>query len=233
MSEEKKFKLDELPDKGSSHLNEAPKIPKLKVKEDPRVVGIGKLTEEEKLKHLSVSWRYDKKIYHFEWVLYVAVLIVLEYEKIFSGVAESLRPKTEDGLGAIGFAIADFFLVIPFYLVSHPSIFALLTPLLFKFRSSSPFGFMVTYDGLETVKNLNLIDGKNPDKVKIKWAEIVRVEKGIENKRNVLILHGHELRLGLIIWDIKKYEKQSIEIILKGLIPATHPFRKFIEKDIS
>lgn len=233
MSEEKKFKLDELPDKGSSHFEEAPKIQKIKEKQDPRVTGVNKLSEEDKLNLLSVRWSYDRQIYHLEWVIYIAAIMALQYENIFSGVAESFRPKSDDSLGAFGLLIADFFLVLPYYILSHPAIFVLLTPFLFKFKSPSPFGFTITFDGLETVKNLNLIDGKNSERVRIKWSEITRLEKSVENRRTVLILYGHESRIGLIIWDIKMVEKKSIEIILKGLIPANHPLRKFIEKDIS
>jgi hypothetical protein len=233
MSEEKKFKLDELPEKGSS-VSEKPQLFKrINTSEDPRLKEAKNLTEEEKLLFLSKRWSYDRPLYHFDWLIYVLLLSVIEYKDFLSGVAQSLRPQTSDEILNVGLSFFDLPIVIAQSVLAHPSIFVLLTPFFFKLKSASPYGFIVTFDGLETVKSFNLVDGQTPERINIKWSEIVRIEKARLNKRSVLLLHGHDFRIGLLIWDLNKHQKKSIELILKGLVPAAHPLRKFIEKDIA
>jgi hypothetical protein len=236
MDSEKKFFLDELPDEGGpshkkepSALKESPS--KKKQEQDPRLKKIQNLSQDERTEILSKRWRFDKPEYHFGWVAYICLLAALRELDFYDAyIVEKLH--LDSATMGLGTAFLKPLFLWCNYFIEHPVFFALLTPVLFKFRTQSYFYLELSFDGVETVRGFNLNSDGVPDRVSIHWKEIVKVDKIKWNKRDALALSSEEKKLGFIIWDLKLEEKQAITVLLEGLVTKTHPLRAFIEKDL-
>lgn len=227
-SDEKKFSLDELPDLGSSlHTPEQPAPPKNPPKvvksADPRRAVLDKVKPEAQIQILQQSWRFDKKEFLFGWIIYAAFFIMLQVlAKSPEFVDEWLR-FDEFSLGTVSFMSS---------IIMNPIIFIILTPFLFKFQTPSATFFDVTFDGISTVAKIYPAKGEFPTRILLKWAEIANVQKTKARERDILLLTTKDAKAVQVIWDIDADKKRGLHQLTKSLIPATHPLRIFLEKDL-
>lgn len=229
MDDEKKVKLEELPDEGSSSLTlKKPKVViHVNKEQDPRLENLRELDSEAKLEVLSKTWSFDRPQYLFGWLVYIVAIILIQ--QMFT-----MKEATVQVQGDSDFNMAQVF--SPFIsfglesLLKKPILLIFLTPIFFKMKKESPYKFVLTFDGIQTVDKISDRQGLGSNIVRFKWADIVGVEKGKENERDILIFNSRTDRLGVIIWDIKSEEKKAIGHLLRGLIKSDHPLRKFWEK---
>ncbi|MBA2406158.1 MAG: hypothetical protein H0V66_15390, partial [Bdellovibrionales bacterium] len=85
MENEKKIKLDELPDAGSEPeiLALPVKVKSKKAKLDPRLENLKNLNAEERIEAVSDSWRFERPGMHWGWLVALVSLIVLERMRPF------------------------------------------------------------------------------------------------------------------------------------------------------
>lgn len=222
MDNEKKFKLDELPDLGS----EPDKIVFTKVANtgpEPRLENFKKLNESERADALAQRWHFDHQTVKWGWVIYLVSLFVLEKSKIMMGFHEKnvkLEPAFFDSP-----EIEIFF--------KHPMVLGLLTPFLFKFKTSHQDFFDITFNGIEAVKTIDVPLFHAPTRLKMKWNDIKDVKKTTVKRREVLELYNLQGPEAQLIWDIDDLKKKVVKQVLRDLIPAKHPLRIFIEKEVA
>ncbi len=229
MENEKKIKLDELPDEGSG-----PEIkikPIFRPKPEPRVQNLKKLDAAGKLENISLRWHFDIPQKHWGWLWTILVLWGLQKSSLLVNLLNKNVDPAEETLSYIGQSLLQAFDID--YLMAHPIAFALLIPIFFKFKSPSPFFFEITFDGIETVRKVDFDKHEGLHRIKMQWAEIVKVMRTTSKGREVLVISGSSDETAEIIWDIDDVKKKVIKRVLRGLLSKKHPFREFIEKDVT
>ncbi len=234
MSSDKKFKLDELSDEGSSieppKDNPPPKKSTPSKKEaDPRIARMKKLDDEKKVEEMVQRWHFDKKVNNYGWLIYVMLIVALQYINPY----EQYLLETEMlAQNSMGFGEVFNLGVYVEELVRRPIVFVFLTPFFFKFSSPSVYFFDLSFDGISTVRSVEIDAEVKPSRVFLKWDTIVEVQKKSKGSREVLQLLSPEGRIGELIWDITDEKKRAVKLLLKGLIKDKHPLRQFLEKDV-
>lgn len=227
-NEEKKFKLDELPDQGS--FPDKLKVPAAKKNTpDPRVTNLKKMSDAERLDSLSQKWHFDKKQAKWGWLIALVLLIGLEksgHMKAYDVSREKFE-KEDNIVGSFMINVFNFEI-----LFKHPLFLALLFPLFFKFSEAEGYFFEITFKGISAVKSI-AVSGDQIKRVFVPWDELVKIEKSAVNKREVLQIHDAKGPLAQLIWDIDETKKKVIKQILRGLLTDKHPFRIFIEKEVT
>lgn len=236
MSSDKKFKLDELPDEGSSiepqkspssPLN--PKTRPPKKDHDPRLERLKDLDDEKRVQEMVQKWHFDVPNLNFGWLLYVGVIVALQFINPYE---QYLREVDQLEQNSMGFGGVFNLGVYVEELIRRPIVFLGLTPLFFKFVSPSVYFFDLSFDGVSTVKSVDIDAEVSPSRVVLKWDVIDKVEKKKKGGREVLQLFSSEGRIGELIWDIKDEQKRAVKLLMRGLIKDKHPLRQFLEKDI-
>lgn len=231
---EKKISLDELPDEGSSSFLATPaKTPprKKKAPADPRITKLRSLeTDASKVALMEQYWHFDKKDWLWGWVIYIILLLTVErldyYQQLMADVA-----KLDEVTMGFGSAFTDTLIFFFEATIKHPSVFIILTPIFFKFKTKSENFFDITFDGISTVKKVITKDSKELTmRVFIKWHDIAKVEKTKAAERDILRLYSPEGRIGEIIWDIEESKKHAVKQLLSGLVSPKHPLREFFSK---
>lgn len=228
-SEEKKFSLDELPDEGSSPVSPPPKR-KSKPIVDPRVTAVKARPEDERTGIMTLRWLFDRPEKNVGWMIAVAILFVFEQLQLYSYVLAERAKAAEStmGLSEVFYEAMMFFE----FILIHPFILVIFIPLIFKLRQQSDCYFELSFDGIHTIRSLELVKGEQRTRVRIKWNEISAVTKTIINKREVLQIHSPTGKVGELIFDLDMHKKMAIKQIVNGLIHPSHPFRVFMEKEI-
>jgi hypothetical protein len=229
MDNEKKFKLDELPDSGSEPDKiEIPKI--IKSKPEPRIENLKQLTDSARVDALGQQWRFDRS--KIKWGWFVFLISLFAFEK--SGVLASYHAKKihiekeSDRIGALIFDHPEVE-----FLMKHPLILALLIPFLFKFKTSANDYFEITFNGINAVKTIDVPKFHIPLRVKVKWNDIKDVKKIVVKDRSVIELYNLEGPVAQLIWDIDDIKKKVVKRVLMSLISPKHPMRILIEKDVA
>ncbi len=230
MDAEKKVKLDELPNEGSSlnPLRPTPQHKQIVHKEvEPRVEKLKKLDDKTKIEKMGATWDFDRPEMLFGWAIYSLICLAAEYSGFYAAFIKEKATYAGQWMG-----LEEVFSnLLTMYLdkfIEHPIVFILLTPFIFKFRKTSPYQFTLGFDGISTVNRL----GSDSHRRFIKWNEIDTVGLGIEEKRDVIYLNSLEGRMGLLIWDITDDKKKAIHLLVKGLLAPKHAFRLYLEKEL-
>lgn len=231
-TEEKKFKLDELPDQKGSEPDKLAPAPKsiVKPKLDERVENVKKLNHEQKLEALEKKWHFDKPVRKWTWLVVLIFLVFLEksgHMKNYYARRAELREKTD------GQSEFIFDLLVVDGMIAHPLFLALLIPVFFKFKESEGLFFEITFNGINAVLKINYDIKYGPHRVQIPWGDVASVVKKTVNNREVLEIHDAKGPRAQLIWDIEDVKKKVVKQVLKGLIANTHPFRVFIEKEVT
>jgi hypothetical protein len=229
MENEKKIKLDELPDSGSEPDKiEIPKI--IKSKPDPRIENLKQLTDPERVDALGQLWRFDRTKIKWGWLFFLLSLFAFEKSGVLATYhAKKIRiEKESDLIGAMIFDSPEVEFVM-----KHPLILSLLIPFIFKFRTSSNDYFEITFNGVNAVKTINVSKFQLPLRVKVKWNDIKDAKKIIVKGRDVIELYNLEGPVAQLIWDIDDMKKKVVKRVLISLISPKHPMRILIEKDVA
>ena len=229
MDNEKKFKLDELPDLGSEPDKiEIPKI--IKSKPEPRIENLKQLNDSERVQALSQLWRFDRSKIKWGWIFFLFALFAFEKSGVLAGYhAKKIHiEKESDRIGALIFDHSEVE-----FLMKHPLILALLIPFLFKFKTSANDYFEITFNGVNAVKTIDVPKFHKLLRVKVKWNDIKEVKKIVVKDRPVIELYNLEGPVAQLIWDIDDMKKKVVKRVLMSLISPNHPMRILIEKDVA
>jgi hypothetical protein len=229
MDNEKKFKLDELPDSGSEPDKiEIPKI--IKSKPEPRIENLKQLNDSERVHALSQLWRFDRSKIKWGWIFFLFALFAFEKSGVLAGYhAKKIHiEKESDRIGALIFDHSEVE-----FLMKHPLILALLIPFLFKFKTSANDYFEITFNGVNAVKTIDVPKFHKLLRVKVKWNDIKEVKKIVVKDRPVIELYNLEGPVAQLIWDIDDMKKKVVKRVLMSLISPNHPMRILIEKDVA
>jgi hypothetical protein len=223
MDNEKKIKLDELPDKGSETGEEdKPKIiPLKKTSIEPRLEKLKGLEDEERLEILSRSWRFDRPVRYWGGIILFLLLAALQFTKALPTIGKV------EGLSGMFLPQAELDFVL-----SNPIIFAILLPFFFKLRKESEHYFELTFSGIKTVQNVFPPPRQVVIRITVHWDEIAEVEKVKIKGRTILMLNNSEGPIGEMIWDIAGIKKEVIKNVMREIVNKKHPMMVFLEKDI-
>jgi hypothetical protein len=230
MDNEKKIKLEELPDSGSEPETVALLPKKIKTSPEPRLENLKMLTDSEKVEALAQLWHFDQKKPRWTWLFILLALFALEKSKVLSDFhAKKIKvEKPSDRIGSIVFDNPEVE-----FLMKHPLVFALLIPVFFKLRRSPDDYFEITFQGIHAVKTLDVPPFHKHLRVKMKWDEINQVKKVIVKGREVIELSNINGPEAQLIWDIDEIKKRVVKQVLMNLVSNKHPMRIFIEKEVA
>lgn len=230
MDNEKKFKLDELPDKGSDTPETKPHPKPKSSKPEPRIEKLKTMNTGERVEAMTQRWHFDKPRQNWGWLVALIILLALEksghWEQFVSGMAKA--SESTDGLSNLFVGDTPFH-----FLFKHPLVFAVLIPAIFKLKEPSEVFFEITFDGISAVRSIVYGSHQTPVRVKLKWEEITEVTKLQLEKREVLVLHSANGPVAQVIWDIEDVKKKVIKQVVKGLVSNKNVFRIFIEKEVA
>ncbi len=230
MDNEKKFKLDELPDKGSD-IPEIKPHPKPKSsKPEPRIEKLKTLNADERVEAMTQRWHFDRPKQNWGWLIALGILLALEKSGHWGDFLSGMEKASENTDGLSNIFVGD---TLFHFLFKHPLVFSVLIPAFFKFRVPSEVYFEITFDGISAVRNIVFANHQSPLRVKIKWGEITEVTKIHIKKREVLVLHSATGPVAQLIWDIEDVKKKVIKQVVKGLVSNKNVFRIFIEKEVA
>lgn len=228
-SEEKKFKLDELPDKGSEPEIK-PSPASKKEKPEPRIQKIKAMSDKERVEALTQRWYFDKPRMRWGWL--IALLILFGLEK--SGHMKKFQTHREKDVAETDGMMAT---MIEAYgidtLLKHPLYLAILIPLFFKFRESSKVFFEITFDGIISVRSIKEAESQEPFRVTVKWNDITEVRMAKSGDQDILVIYTGANPVMELIWDIDEVKKKVVKQVVKGLVSQKNPFREFIEKEVA
>jgi hypothetical protein len=230
MDNEKKIKLDELPDQGSDTPEIKPHPKPRTSKPDPRIENLKTMNSGQRVEAMTQRWHFDKPKQNWGWLVALVILLALEksgHWRDFTLGMQNAAEKT-DGLSNLFAGDTPFH-----FLFKHPLVWAALIPAFFKFRVSSEVFFEITFDGINAVRNIVYGSHQSAVRVKLRWEEITEVTKLIIDKREVLVLHTATGPAGQMIWDIEDVKKKVIKQVVKGLVSNKNVFRIFIEKEVA
>ena len=224
--DEKKFRLDELPDEGS--VPEPPPASRIKTPKqsvDPRLEKLNQLDAESKVDTMVRKWTFDQPVYHYTWVAFVGVIIVFQVTSLNASYLEIYRLVL-----LLGGVFPEVLIVLK-PLLKHPVGWLLLLPL-FKFKEKSEYAFTVTFDGVQTVRKFVPIGKKDiVTQVSLRWSEIGNVKKRQEGNKEILGLYAGGEHIADIIWYISEHKKKALKLLLKEMVPKEHPLRIFLENE--
>jgi len=207
MDNEKKFKLDELPDSGSEPDKiETPK--NIKSKPEPRIENLKQLTDPERVDALGQLWRFDRPKMKWGWILFLITLFAFEKRGVLENYhAKKIRiEKESDRIGALFFDHSEVEFVM-----KHPLLLALLIPFLFKFKTSASDYFEITFNGVNAVKTIDVPKFQIPLRVKVKWNDIKEVKKIVVKNRSVIELYNLEGAVAQVIGDIDDMKEKVVK----------------------
>lgn len=235
MSDEKKFKLDELPDEGSQPVkNSPPPKPEKKVV-DPRLTNLKNLkTDTARVEMMEQTWTFDLPEYSFAWIPWAITLGIAEWSGYFANVREDLERAAENPW-AIGADVFASLISVGTLFLKHPIILLVLLPLFFRFRKPSEYFFEVKFDGVDTVKKYIPRGSKEIlTRTFVKWDSFVQVRKVVIDGKEILRITSPDGHIADIIWYIENEKKRALKLLLSGMITPKNPLRVFLdgEKDL-
>jgi hypothetical protein len=230
-SEEKKFKLDELPDEGGQPLKNSPPGKKQKKQEvEPRLEKLKTLGPSSKVEMMVQRWEFDEPIKSYLWLGYLFILCVLEFgplPNVYMREVEAMG-RMSGTMGTIWLENASLIDTI----VRHPIILVIFAPFFYRGPRKSEYAFTISFDGIDTVKKYLAPESKElVSRTFIKWKEVERVEKMNIGQKEILRLFAVDGHIGDIIWYIELTKKKALYLLLKGMIIPQHPIRVFLENE--
>jgi hypothetical protein len=233
MDSEKKFKLDELPDENSGSSVLPPKKTKIIPKvSDPRLDTLKTMSDQDRVEEMRRRWIFDCPVRLWGWIFYVAILLVLEKSGFYQDYVAQIDLLNRGTMDMGGTMFSSVLLGFD-NLVKHPFFLVVLTPFVFKFKKPSDYVFEVNFDGINTVKRINLGEHELPTRVQLKWGDIVEIFKSETRNRPILVLSAASGPVGELIWDIEEENKRAFKLLLQGLIPKNHVLIQFLEKEVT
>jgi hypothetical protein len=229
MDNEKKIKLDELPDSGSSP--EVKNTPILKkTKPDPRITKLKGMDDSQKSETLALRWHFDRYERKWGWLLALGILFFLQTGLNMKEFNEErgLARQNSEGISEIVYSMISFDVVM-----KNPILLAIFIPFFFKLKVASGVHFDITFYGIETVNKIVTANAQSPHRVLVKWDDIYHVEKSKIKDKEILIISNQNGPVGEMIWDIDEIKKKVIRQVLSGLVSNKNAFRIFIEKDVA
>ncbi|WPU63982.1 hypothetical protein [Peredibacter starrii] len=100
--DEKKFKISELPDEGSSSSPKPPKKTVLRKDPDPRVEKLQLLSEREKVAVMTQTWFFDRPNWSFGWVIYVLILAGLQFSTPYEAYLAEIQLLDDNTMDLFG-----------------------------------------------------------------------------------------------------------------------------------
>ena len=229
MEDEKKIKLEELPDAGSEPQTEhRPLTHPKKNTLEPRIESLKKLDRTQQMDALGQRWYFEKVQKKWDRLLALLGLIVLQKTGLLLELAGRELSSPSDG----DFIDLSFIREELLLIFRYPIGFAIFIPIFFKFRYPSLDHFEITFGGINSIRELDVPGNLPPSRVFVKWNDITSVKLGEAKGRPVLMIFGIEGKTAEVIWDIDDIKKKVVKQVLKGLVSPKNPFRDFIEKDV-
>lgn len=233
--EEKKTRLDELPDAATEAIQRKPAPRMKKQVPEPRIEQLKPLSDRQKVAVMDQTWHFDDRDKNFGWLFYIAFLGFAELSPFYENYVRELNLLNLAFFNFGGDLIREFTVFVE-GIIRHPFVLILLTPIFFRFSRESAYAFDITFDGIRTVRKVLPSDSKElVCKVFIKWKEIERVEKAFVGKKEILRLFSPDGAVADVIWYIDVDKKKAVKHLLNGMIGQNHPFRIFLanEKELS
>ena len=231
MSEDKKFKLDELPEKGGHLVSPTPPRKHKKPAIDPRISELKTLDDNQKVEVMGMKWKFDEPVRSYSWLIVVAIFGIIEftpfYQNYISEIA-SLNKSTMD----LGGTLVRSYTVYFEFLIKHPGLLILLLPFFMKFSNESEYYFEITFDGINTVKEVLPKDTKlSVHRTFIKWKEISKIERSTIDGKDILKVYSRDGHIGDLIWYIDIVKKRVIKNLISKLVATNNPLCEFLEKE--
>ena len=224
--------LEELPDVPSA--NPAQKIPTTKYikkqTEDPRIAGLAKLSNDEKVLAMTRLYEFDRKEPRFDKLVLCLVPVMIKYGGLFPFLEKTLLGNPDDfnvvgavlasalGTGAIIFRYAE--------LISAGLVF------LFPPLQTTRHHFVVGFEGVDVPLRLRVKNVEQNHRVKLKWEQIGRVVY-VDGAVPGLDLENHSKQsLGQMRWDLRRSDKKTLLKLLRRYVGEKHPLRLYVEREL-
>jgi|GEM_PF-4958241 len=224
--------LEELPDVPSPRPSQAVAAIKHKKKqaEDPRIAGLAKLSNEEKVLAMTKLYEFDRKEPRFDKLLICLVPVAIKYGQVFPFLEKTLIGNSDDFNiigGIMASSLATAATIFRFAELISAGLIFLFPPL-----QTTRHHFVVGFEGIDVPMRLRVKNVEENNRVKIRWEQIGRVvytEGAIEG----LDLENHSRQsLGQMRWDLRRSDKKTLLKLLRRYVGEKHPLRVYVEREL-
>lgn len=224
--------LEELPDTPLPHPSQAVTALKHKKKqaEDPRVAGLAKLSNEEKVLAMTRLYEFDRKEPRFDKLVLCLIPVAIKYGQLFPYLEKTFigNPDDFNVLGGImASSLATAGTIFRFAELISAGLIFLFPPL-----QTTRHHFVMGFEGIDVPMRLRVKNIQENNRVKIRWEQIGRVVY-TEGAVAGLDLENHSRQsLGQMRWDLRRSDKKTLLKLLRRYVGEKHPLRVYVEREL-
>ncbi len=203
---------------------------KKKQADDPRIAGLAKLTNEEKVLAMTRLYEFDRKEPRFDKLVLCLIPVAIKYGQLFPYMQKTLLGNAGD-FNIVGAILADS-------IGTAASIFRfaelISAGLIFFFPplQTTRYHFVVGFEGVDVPLRLRVKNVEENNREKIRWEQIGRVVY-VEGPVPGLDLENHSRQsLGQMRWDLRRSDKKTLLKLLRRYVGDKHPLRVYVEREL-
>ena len=224
--------VNPIKDASTAKLNAQKAEAKFKKKQadDPRIAGLAKLTNEEKVLAMTRLYEFDRKEPRFDMLVLCLIPVAIKYGQLFTFMQTTLLGTAGDFniMGAImADSIGTFASIFRFAELISAGLIFLFPPL-----QTTRHHFVVGFEGIDVPRRLRVKNVEENNRTKIPWEQIGRVVY-CEGPVPGLDLENHSRQsLGQMRWDLRRRDKETLLKLLRRYVGDKHPLRVYVEREL-
>lgn len=224
--------LEELPDAPLPHPSQAVTAAKHKKKqtEDPRIAGLAKLSNEEKVLAMTRLYEFDRKEPRFDKLVLCLIPVAIKYGQLFPYLEKTFVGNPDDFNvigGIMASSLATAATIFRFSELISAGLIFFFPPL-----QTTRHHFVVGFEGIDVPMRLRVKNIQENNRVKIRWEQIGRVVY-TEGAVVGLDLENHSRQsLGQMRWDLRRSDKKTLLKLLRRYVGEKHPLRVYVEREL-
>jgi hypothetical protein len=233
--------LSELPDAPSANPVKESSTAKLNARkaeakfqkkqaDDPRIAGLAKLTNEEKVLAMTRLYEFDRKEPRFDKLVLCLIPVAIKYGQLFPFMQKTLLGNASD-FNIVGTILADsistFASIFRFAELISAGLIFFFPPL-----QTTRYHFVVGFEGVDVPLRLRVKNMEENNRTKIRWEQIGRVVY-VEGPVPGLDLENYSRQsLGQMRWDLRRSDKETLLKLLRRYVGDKHPLRVYVEREL-
>jgi hypothetical protein len=233
--------LEELPDAPPSNpvqeasttkLNARKAEAKFKKKQadDPRIAGLAKLSNEDKVLAMTRLYEFDRKEPRFDMLVFCLIPVALKYGKVFPFLEKTFLSNPDDFNilgGMMASSIATAGTVFRFAELISAALIFFFPPL-----QTTRHHFVVGFEGVDVPLRLRVKNVEENNRVKIRWEQIGRVVYVNGPVPGLELENYSRQSLGQMRWDLRRSDKKTLLKLLLRYVGEKHPLRVYVEREL-
>lgn len=233
--------LEELPDEAPPNPKEEAAAAKLNAHkaavkfkktqaDDPRIAGLAKLSNEDKVLAMTRLYEFDRKEPRFDKLVLCLIPIAIKYANVIPTLEKMFLGNPDDfnilgGMMASSIAMATQ--VFRYAELISAGLIFLFPPL-----QTTRHHFVVGFEGIDVPLRLWAKNLAENHREKIRWEQIGRVVFVDGPVPGLSLENFSRQSLGQMRWDLRRSDKETLLKLLRRYLGEKHPLRAYVEREL-